>query len=139
MVNQITGTIIEIGQEQVFPSKSGGSDFRKRQLVLDCSRYDQMTGEKLENYVSIEFTGKRLEELTQHSVGDYVTVSYVLQGRKYVKDNITKYFTNILGIKVESNQDYKAESYHAQEKIMAQPAPVQTNPQANYEDDKLPF
>ena len=101
MANQITGTILKIGVEQVFQSKSGGADFRKRTVVLDTSRYDVYTGEKRENYASIEFSGKSLDMIPNFKEGDIVQVSFVLQGRKYLRDGVESFFTSIIGYKIE--------------------------------------
>ena len=76
-------------------------EFLKRELVLDCSRYDEFTGEKRDNYVSMSFTQKRCEELNGLMQGELVEVSFILNGRKYDKDGQTKYITDIIGYKVE--------------------------------------
>ena len=99
MANTIIGRIHKIGQA-VNVSRTS-KEFLKRELVLDCSRYDEYSGEKRENFVALSFTQKRCEELEGYQAGELVEVSFVLSGRPYVKDGVTKYITDIVGFKVE--------------------------------------
>ena len=77
-MNTITGKIVTIGQTVNVSKKK---EFLKRNLVLDCSRYDEFTGEKRENYVSMSFTQKRCDDLNAYQVGELVEVSFILNGR----------------------------------------------------------
>lgn len=119
MANTVTGRILSIGQT-VNVSKQ--KEFLKRELVLDCSRYDEFTGEKRENYVTLSFTQKRCEELNGFAPGELVEVSFILSGRRYEKDGQTKYITDITG--------YKVERKGAQQGIAAPQAPQAVAPQA---------
>lgn len=101
MANTIIGKVLVIGRTEEIPSKNGGQPFLKRTLVLDCSRYDQYTGKKFENYPQLEFASKNTAILDNFNVGDVVEVSFALQGRSYEKDGVHKYFTSIVGYKVE--------------------------------------
>lgn len=119
MANTVTGRILSIGQT-VNVSKQ--KEFLKRELVLDCSRYDEFTGEKRENYVTLSFTQKRCEELDGFALGELVEVSFILSGRRYEKDGQTKYITDVTG--------YKVERKGAQQGIAAPQAPQAVAPQA---------
>lgn len=101
MANTIIGKVLVIGRTEEIPSRNGGQPFLKRTLVLDCSRYDQYTGQKFENYPQLEFASKNTSILDNFNVGDVVEVSFALQGRGYEKDGVHKYFTSIVGYKVE--------------------------------------
>lgn len=101
MANTIIGKVLVIGRTEEIPSKNGGQPFLKRTLVQDCSRYDQYTGKKFENYPQLEFASKNTAILDNFNVGDVVEVSFALQGRSYEKDGVHKYFTSIVGYKVE--------------------------------------
>ena len=57
---EIIGKIKEVGSKVAIPTRSGQS-YEKRELVLDCSTYDQFSGERYENYVSVEFGGKNVD------------------------------------------------------------------------------
>ena len=107
MVYNIKAKIYKIGEVQVIPSQNGGEPFRKRSIVLDASRFDPYTGEKSgDNYVVVEFTGKRVAELEKYAAGDLANVSFVLQGRKYI-DSTTReerFFTSVIGIGIEMVQ-----------------------------------
>lgn len=105
MANQITGRIIEIGQIIQIPSKNGGSSFTKREFILDATTYDPYTGERseYENVVPLEFSGDKCTELDRFSLGDVVTVSFVLQGRSWLnKDDELKRMASIRCYKIEA-------------------------------------
>lgn len=107
MVYNIKAKIYKIGEVQSIPSQNGGEPFRKRSIVLDASRFDPFTGEKNgDNFVVVEFSGKRVDELDKYAVGDLANVSFVLQGRKYT-DKVTqeeRFFTSVIGIGIEMAQ-----------------------------------
>lgn len=103
MANTITGSIRKITPVQEITGKSGKT-FSKRTLILDAARYDQNTGErKFDNYPSFEFSGDAMKQLDNYKEGDYVTVSYDINGREFEDPNTheTKYFNTIRGYKVE--------------------------------------
>lgn len=85
MTNTITGKILAIGDIESIPNRSGDKIFKKRILVLNCTRSN--FGEVFENYPSFEFTGKHVDDPTAFKVGDIVTVSFVVQGNRYKKEN----------------------------------------------------
>lgn len=99
----LIGKIVAVNKEETVTSKSDASkSFKRRQVLLDCSRYDSITCEKLqENYPLLEFGGKGLEQLnTLCSQGlkkdDIVSIEFAVQGYNY-KDNEgkTKNYTGI--------------------------------------------
>lgn len=122
MANTIIGKVLVIGRTEEIPSKNGGQTFLKRTLVLDCSRYDQYTGQKFENYPQFEFVSKNTSILDNINEGDVVEVSFALQGRSYEKDGVQKYFTSIVG--------YKVEPYNTQQSQQNAPQAPQNAPQA---------
>lgn len=99
MANTITGKILMIGQTEVIPYQD--KTFYKRELVLDASRFDQYSGQKFENYPKFEFTGNNCMQLDQFQIGQVVTVSFVLSGRRVEKNGMVTFFTNVAGYKVE--------------------------------------
>ena len=129
--------------------------FSKREVVLDCSRFDSMTGDKMENYPKFEFTGKHVDDLNNYQVGQFVTVSFVLSGRKVEKEGKTSYFTNITAYKIEPYQRYNSGAQQAQpytppqlaaqsrqpQTAAPQPAPFppDVDEQGNPAKDDLPF
>lgn len=110
MANQISGKVLIVENAVIIPTKSG-STFTKRQVVLDASHYDPMTGQKFENYPAFDFVGNRVNELDNFKVGDLVTISFALNGRPFDKDGKTTYFTSVNGYKIEpyqrQNNDYQ--------------------------------
>ena len=133
MANTITGIILSIGQTVAVPTNNqNGQPFYKRELILDASRYDQFSGRKFENYPKFEFVGNNCTMLDQFQVGQAVTVSFVLSGRKVEKDGQVNYFTNITG--------YKVELYQRQQPVQQpqQATPYQGQTQPAYQGQAQP-
>ena len=136
MANTITGIILIIGQTVAVPTNNqNGQPFYKRELILDASRYDQFSGRKFENYPKFEFVGNNCTMLDQFQVGQAVTVSFVLSGRKVEKDGQVNYFTNITGYKVELYQRQQT----VQQPQQAAPYQGQTQPAYQPQQPSNPF
>ena len=120
----LIGRIIAVNQPETVASKSDASKtFTRRQVYLDCSRYDSITGEQLqENKPLLEFGGKGLEQLNamcQQGLkkGDLVQIEFAVQGNSYKdKDGKTKNYTGI--------RPYAIEPYMPKRQVQ-QPAPQQ--------------
>lgn len=133
MANTIIGRVLLVGPIEEIPTRNGGQSFQKRSLVLDCSRFDQFTGQKYENYPQIEFASKNVSLLDGLIEGEIVEVSFALQGRSYTKDGTTRFFTSIVGYNVEARNT-------TQEQPVAQQAPQSAPaPQPDPQNDDLPF
>lgn len=133
MVNTMTGRVLSIGNVEEIPSKSGGEPFRKRVVVLNCSRSN--FGEVYENYPSFEFSGRHVDDPMAFAIGDICTISFAIQGMKYQKNanDPVKYFNTISGYKIEAYQK------GSQASSAPQPQGAQSSaPQPSKEDD-LPF
>lgn len=102
MANQVIGRVFQIGNTESIKSKDGSKTYYKRELVLDATRFDGMTGERgFDNFPSFEFSGDKCSELDQFNVGEIVTVTFDLQGTKYKKDGQTRFFNRVRGYKIE--------------------------------------
>lgn len=119
MANTITGKILVIGQTEAIPYQD--KTFYKRELVLDASRFDQYSGQKFENYPKFEFTGNNCSSLDQFQIGHVVTVSFVLSGRRVVKNGQVSFFTNVTGYKVEPYVRQNQSQQVAQPQQVAKP------------------
>lgn len=118
MTNTITGKILAIGDIESIPNRSGDKTFKKRILVLNCTRSN--FGEVFENYPSFEFTGKHVDDPTAFKVGDIVTVSFVVQGNRYKKENQPeKFFNTIVGYKIEYYRIENNQNAGSQQTIQA--------------------
>ena len=102
MANQISGKVIALSKvNSVASADPSKAPMKKRELYIDCTRYDPYTGERsqYENKPLLEFGGdKVLEKLEslQLKAGDIVTVSFDIQGTPYNdKDGKTKVFTRV--------------------------------------------
>jgi hypothetical protein len=122
----LIGRIIAVDQQQTIASKTDATKtFQRRQVYLDCSRYDSITGEQLqENRPLLEFGGKGLDQLNELvkqglKKGDLVSIEFAVQGNTY-KDihGNTKNFTGI--------RPYSIERYvpRSQQQQTQQPAPA---------------
>jgi hypothetical protein len=122
----LIGRIIAVDQQQTIASKTDASKtFQRRQVYLDCSRYDSITGEQLqENRPLLEFGGKGLDQLNELvkqglKKGDLVSIEFAVQGNTYkdIQGN-TKNFTGI--------RPYSIERYvpRSQQQQTQQPAPA---------------
>lgn len=130
MANQITGTILLIGQKEAIPYQD--KVFYKRELVLDASRFDQFSGRKFENYPKFEFTGNNCDKLDQFPVGTLVTVSFTLSGRRKEENGQVSFFTNVTGYDIvlysRNGQPQTVQQPVAAPVVAPQPAPVQNPP-----------
>lgn len=102
MSNQISGRVIAVSKLQsVASSDASKQPLSKREIFIDCTRYDPYTGQRsqYENKMVLEFAGKVLDKvgavLDQCQPNDIVTISFELQGRSYQEKgtNKTKYMT----------------------------------------------
>lgn len=149
-IHELVGRFIAVDNEQTIQStKEQGKTFKRRQLYMDCSRYDGLTGERLdENYPLLEFGGKALEQLNQLvgtgvKKGDLVCVSFVVDGVPYDKDGRKQVMTKVRPIGVsrwqrqQQPQQAQAQQQNAQ---TSSPAPAPQQPQNGGDNnDDLPF
>lgn len=104
MANTMTGKIhVIMPTETIVSKKDKTKSFQKRTIVLDCTRFDQYTGERgFENYPSFEFSGDKCGLLDNYQVGQIVTITFDLQGSKFTDSNgKDRWFTSIRGYKIE--------------------------------------
>ena len=137
MANQITGKVIAISEIETLKSNDPNKQsIQKRKLFLDCTRYDQYTGERgYENTPLLEFGGKAMEKLNELvnnglKKDDIVVVSFDIQGSPYEKDGKKQVFTRVRPFDIE----LKPKPQQTQEA----PAPA-PNSAANGGNDPLPF
>ncbi len=142
---QITGKIEVIGETVTIPSKNGGQPFYRRELVLDCTRYNPDTGEPWENHPKLEFSGGKCSLLDTYQVGQRVTVDFSLRGTKYqdTQTGETKYFTSVSGYGIALAETAQTQTQEAPQGPAPQ-APAQqgqaSQGYATQEDkDDLPF
>ena len=103
MANTMTGRIYKVRPTET--REYNGKIFYERQLILDCTRYDQYTGEaSYPNYPAFTFSGEeRCAELDGYKYGDIVTVSFELNGVRYDDKDTReeKVFTKVRAFKIE--------------------------------------
>lgn len=153
------GRVIALSQVQEIPSREAGKpSMKKRELYLDCTRYDSITGERdeRENKPLLEFGGdKVLDKLAGLNLqkGDVVCVKFAIQGNPYKdeKTGKTKVFTAIRcydldlirkadGTAVQQSQAAPAVALPPSEQ--PEPAPTAQSPfvgEGTKGDNDLPF
>jgi hypothetical protein len=101
MALTIRGRVFRI--EAPTTNESNGKSYTRRGLILDCTTYDQFTGEPRSNFPRVEFSGdKGVAMLDALSVGQIVEVSFALNGVMYTKEGEEKNFTSVRGFKVSA-------------------------------------
>lgn len=122
MANKVIGRVLKIFDTNEIKSKKSDSVFYKREIVLDCTKYDVFTGERgYENLVSLEFVGDKCSLPNSFKPGQIVSVSFELQGSKFTdKDGNEKYFTRarayaIETVEVKSPNQQAASAEHVNE------------------------
>lgn len=111
-----TAPIYSISPVIEIPSRNGGQNFYKRELVLDDTRIKD--GNTYPNFISIEFTGDKMPMLDAYAPGQRVTVEAFIKGN----ERQGRIFHSIRGLSIapyQSQQD-------------AYPQQTQYAPPANY-------
>ena len=123
MALKMIGKVLSIGATQSIASKNGGQPFLKREIVLDATRFDGLTGERgYDNYPMFEFGGDKCQELDGFKQGDVVEVSFELQGSFYKdKDGVEKNFTRVRAYKIERFQTKRSQQHASQPAPQAAP------------------
>lgn len=127
----LIGRIIAVDQQHTITSNNDATKtFQRRQVYLDCSRYDSITGEQLqENRPLLEFGGKGLDQLNELvrqglKKGDLVSIEFAVQGNTY-KDGQGN-IKNFTGIRPYSIERYvpRSQQQTQQPAPTPQPAPA---------------
>ena len=145
----VYGRVIALSPVQEIPSREAGKPaMKKRELYLDCTRYDSITGirDERENKPLLEFGGdKLLEKLAALDLkkDDVVGVKFAIQGTPYKdeKSGKTKVFTAIRCYDIEiirkaDGSEIKQPQQAAAPAVQPTPAPQQTSQDGR---DNLPF
>lgn len=96
MAFKIAGRFIALSQVVTVPSTDPSKQpMKKRELYMDCTRYDSITNEMIgkENKVLLEFGGdKVLDKFEQMNLqkGDIINVDFDIQGNQYTDKNTGK-------------------------------------------------
>ena len=122
MSTVVEGKIILVGDLETFPS-----GFQKQNLVVETqSEYPQP--------ICVEFFKDKTSLLDNIKLGDMVSVSYNLQGKKWESPTgDVKFFNTLVGWRIE-----KKDQTVFQEANQAKSKPKEENPFFD-EDDTLPF
>lgn len=157
MANQISGRVIAVSKVQTVASADPSkAPLKKREIYIDCTRYDPYTGERsqYENKPFLEFVSdKTLEKvnpvLDSIQKDDIVTISFDLHGRQYKgRDGKTQFTTGIRCYDIVVTRragQAVAQPVQAAPQAAAQPqdaAPMAQSPfvgEGEKEDDGLPF
>lgn len=137
-MTDIKGIVYKIGETQDISAK-----FKKRELVVHVPNG---TNPKWDNYYLIEATQDKVGDLDGIKVGENVTVSVFLNGNKWEKDGVERFFNSIrlgsISIDVSDKGPSNAgnithDSVNANGNVPSNNSNYQ--PQTEGEDDDLPF
>jgi len=126
MSNEITGSIIKIGDIETFPS-----GFTKREVVIE------ETEGKYPQKIKFEFAKDKCSILDRYNVGDIATVSFNIRGNEYNG----KYYVSLQGWRIDGQNksdggEYPSQRYGTQDGA-SQPTPQATADE--YDDSEIPF
>lgn len=106
MSNSLKGTIYKIEDVVVVSDK-----FKKRNFIIFES-YTTQNGYEIQNYISLQVTQDKVDELNNFKAKDKVEVSYNLQGRLWTnKEGVEMCFNTLTAWKIEKlvNENISAE------------------------------
>lgn len=149
MANKITGRVILITPTQTLKSNSG-KEYQKREFVIERTVFDRNTGQPTtdpNDTPLFRVMGGMAQELDKISVGDYVTVSYDIEGRSYIKEGVKKYFTDLRVYRVDTQKATPVTEIQSEQEQLYNPTqetasdPFISNDTVNTEGtkDDLPF
>lgn len=125
---QIKGRVEAVGKTQTF----GQRGFQKRSFVIQ-----EDSESKYPNFVQFNLLKDKTELADSLHPGDYVTVNFVINGRKWddPQKGTTRYFVDLVALKVE-NVLASAGSSSPVPSVPAPPADADFGPS---EEDNMPF
>ena len=143
----IYGRVIALSGVQEIPSKEAGKPaMKKRELYLDCTRYDSITRQRdeRENKPLLEFGGdKLLEKVAALNLqkGDVVGVKFAIQGTPYKdeKTGKTKVFTAIRCYDIEVIRKADGSAVAPAPAPQPTPAPEPQPQNTSGKSEDLPF
>lgn len=141
MANQITGRVIAISAVQsVASSDPSKQPFKKREVYIDCTRFDPYTGQRseFENKPLLTFAGEKTlakvnPVLDQVCKDDIITISFELVGRQFKdKDQKTRFMTEVRCYDVTITRKVGQQGVQGTQQVSPAPAPQpapQTQPE----------
>lgn len=122
----IQGILLKKSEIKTFSDK-----FSVQEFYLDCSTFNQYTGDKYENILKFQLINKNIDKIEKAEVGQRLKIQFQPRGRFYEKEGRDKFHAmnlDAFGIEILST----LQSYTRVEN--------NTEPQElNYNDDDLPF
>lgn len=138
------GKVIALSDVKVIPSNEAGkAPMKKRELYLDCTPYDGITGVQMgkENKPLLELGGDKVMEkleTLQIAKDDIVGVRFAIQGNPYKKDGKLSVFTSIRCYDVDVVRRAGQQAV-PQPQQPTQPTPKNNTPANDNNEGGLPF
>lgn len=125
---QIKGRVEAVGKTQTF----GQRGFKKRSFVIQ-----EDSDSKYPNFVQFNLLKDKTELADSLRPGDYISVTFSVNGRKWddPTKNITKFFVDLVAIKVEN----AGTSVGSNSPVPSVPEPPADADFAPSDEDNLPF
>ena len=98
----LTGRLIE-----KFETQEMTATFRKREFVLETA--EDRNGRKFFETIKFQLVQDKVEILDKHNVGDEVTVSFDIKGKRWERDGRVNYFTNLQAWRIEAGAGSSAQ------------------------------
>lgn len=138
MANKITGRVLIITPTDTLKSNNG-KEYQKREFVIERTVFDRNTGLPTTDPTDtplFRVMGNMTQELDKISVGGYVTVSYDIEGRSYIKDGVKKYFTDLRVYRIDTQKQAPASPTQSnQEQVYTPEQETVSNPFISNETD----
>lgn len=140
MANTIKGRLMFVGNIEKFTTATG-KEFCRRKFVLDCTRHDPYTGERLfENTPEFELIKDRVGLVDNIPIGTVVDVDFYLDGRKFTNKTTGKegFITTVLALSV-APAAYQPKAVTTSQQPMRQPVPQPTQAQPQQPQPQQPY
>lgn len=91
---ELSGEVIE-----VFDTNQVSDSFKKREFVVE--HVETNAGKEYKQQIKFQMVQDKCDKLDALNIGDAVTVSFGIRGRRWEKDGKVNYFNNLEAWKVE--------------------------------------
>lgn len=137
MEYKMAGRIVLIKPTETIQTRNGGT-YTKREIVLDCTRFDSITGERgFDNFPYFTFSGEKVNLLDNFQLGQVVSISFYIQGYNGSRGD-DAYFNTVRGYRIEPVQtQYQPQQQQTYTQAPTQPVVYQQQVQSA--DNDYPF
>ena len=129
---ELAGKIVEI-----YDTQQVSDTFKKREFVVETT--DNKSGRDFTEFIKFQMVQERSIQLDNYSIGDNVKVSFNIRGRKYEKNGIVSYFSNLEAWRLSPAEEGGSDNRYREPDNYSSNAGGNTPPPSSVPDDDLPF